>query len=314
MSLLCKALNPIPAQGVLIGRIFSLFEQSWSQIYMNSFEEQVLRSLVELLVNNNFNDVAAIALEIQLSIFSSAESSQTSNDNLLDIQKLLSVTFEIPFTVFEEIDSNEHSRLVLERGIKALLKTQEFDFAEWDDSGSHPQVFPGTPENAEYRFNYKMILLEVEDGWKDKIKELIVESGVRNQGNITELAFAKEKRQPLLYNEMIFASQTEVRVAQELEKRKILFFPLPLAVRADTGNRYKDHREVDFLICHDGTWGILEVGGAKHQGRYEQDKEKDAWFKRSGILCIEHFTSEQAYQKTGQVIDEFLSVLQKHKR
>ena len=64
----------------------------------------------------------------------------------------------------------------------------------------------------------------------------------------------------------------------------MLFFPLPLAARSDTGALYLDHREPDFLICQDGTWGILEV--AFHPDRYEKDSEKDIWFKKSGHSAI----------------------------
>jgi len=110
---------------------------------------------------------------------------------------------------------------------------------------------------------------------------------------------------------MKFASQSEIRIAQELERRKILFFPLPLAVRADTGT-YQDRREPDFLICDDGAWGILEV--AYHLDRYEEDKEKDAWFKQAGILCVEHYTAERCYKESGKVVDEFLGILVRFKR
>jgi hypothetical protein len=110
---------------------------------------------------------------------------------------------------------------------------------------------------------------------------------------------------------MKFASASEIRIAQELERLKVLFFPLPLAVRAETGNFYEDHREVDFLICHQGKWGILEV--SYHPDRFEKDKEKDAWFKRSGILCIEHYSAEKCYQTPNAVVEEFLSILMQYK-
>ncbi len=43
-------------------------------------------------------------------------------------------------------------------------------------------------------------------------------------------------------------------IAQDLERHKILLFPLTLPVRADSGALYKDHREVGFLIYSDGAW------------------------------------------------------------
>ena len=83
-------------------------------------------------------------------------------------------------------------------------------------------------------------------------------------------------------------------------------------MRAETGKNWQDHREVDFLVCDSGTWGILEV--AYHPDRYEQDAEKDLWLKKSGILCIQHFTAERCYQEAAKVVTEFLGVLTQHKK
>ena len=153
---------------------------------------------------------------------------------------------------------------------------------------------------------------EIEEMWKDVIRRKISRVKDPNQAVITEKVFLRQRKQPYLYNEMKFGSKSEIGVAQELETRKVLFFPLPLAVRAETGKFYQDHREVDFLICHDGVWGILEI--AYHSGRYEKDKEKDSWFKTSGILCIEHYTAEKCFNAPKKVVDEFLEVLAKCKR
>ena len=68
----------------------------------------------------------------------------------------------------------------------------------------------------------------------------------------------------------------------------------------------------DFLICNDGVWGILEV--ARHTDRYEKDAQKGAWFKKSGILCVEHYTAERCYSVSSEVVKEFLEILAKHKR
>lgn len=166
-------------------------------------------------------------------------------------------------------------------------------------------------EADDIRVFFRMKLLAIEDNWREKIKEQIVNAKDSNQAVITEKVFAREKKKVFEYNEMKFASQAEIRIAQELERRKVLFFPLPLAVRNETGILYKDHREVDFLICSDGTWGILEV--AFHPGRYEQDSEKDSWFKRSGILCIQNYSAERCYRQSNTVVEDFLSILRQHK-
>lgn len=155
-------------------------------------------------------------------------------------------------------------------------------------------------------------VMEPEDDWRELVKSLIARAKEPNQAVVTNIVRQRNDQELLEYNEMKFASRSEIRVAQELERRKILFFPLPLAVRAETGKNFQDHREPDFLICHEGVWGILEV--AFHPGRYEQDKQKDEWFKRSGILCVEHYTAEECWGKTTSVVDRFLSILEQHKK
>ena len=51
-----------------------------------------------------------------------------------------------------------------------------------------------------------------------------------------------------------------------------------------------------------------------HPDRYEKDSEKDYWLKKSGILCIQHYTAERCYNETAQVVDEFLSILKQHEK
>jgi hypothetical protein len=123
---------------------------------------------------------------------------------------------------------------------------------------------------------------------------------------------AKDGRPTHTWNELKYASASEIRIAQELEKRQVLFFPLAVAVRAETGKNWQDHREVDFLVCQNGAWGILEV--SYHPDRYERDSEKDVWFKKSGILCIQHYTAERCYKDSQGVVEEFLGILAQYEK
>lgn len=117
-----------------------------------------------------------------------------------------------------------------------------------------------------------------------------------------------------MYGELKFGSTAEVRVAQELEQRKVLFFPLAVGVKALTGINHKDHREVDFMVIVDGVVGILEIQGPNHAGRHMTDVEKETWFQESGILCIKQFPSEQCKNQSGTVVDTFLNFLAAHKK
>lgn len=165
----------------------------------------------------------------------------------------------------------------------------------------------------EISVSVRIKFMEVEANWKEKVRTIIAEYREANQGIVTDILARRDNREPIVYNEMKFASRAEVRIAQELESRRVLFFPLPLAVRSDTGAQYLDHREPDFLICQDGAWGILEVSFHQPE-RYEKDSEKDLWFKQSGILCIQHFTAESCFNNPAGIVDRFLEILAKYKK
>jgi hypothetical protein len=252
---------------------------------MNELEAKLHRTWVQLLIDNGYPEIAAIALETQVNV-------------LYYNYDPYSIVFSCPTFAWIYVNNNEQIKKIMEYAMITV-------------SLGNIQGDNGYPVN-DLPLMYRVKLVEVEEGWQNIVKNLIANSQNPNQAVVTEKVFSKKERNILIYNEMKFASKTEIRIAQELENRKILFFPLPLAVRAETGNFYNDHREVDFLICQDGTWGILEV--SFHQDRYEKDSEKDSWFKKSGILCIQHYTAERCWEDSRQVVDEFLSILAQHKR
>ncbi len=244
--------------------------------------EKLHRTWIEYLLKKDFNECAAIIVDAKLKL---CEAQWEGIDSLYVFTHINS---------YDIIQSNE--------AIKNTL-TDTFKFIAQGHVWNDMEKFP---------IDYRLDLLELEEDWQSVVKYLITNSKELNQGLITEKAFKKEGKTPIIYNEIKFASKSEVRIAEELEAAEVLFFPLPLAVRYETGDIYKDHREVDFLVCLEGTWGILEV--SYHEGRYEKDKEKDFWFKRSGILCVEHYTAERCYNESKAVVNEFLSTLTKYKR
>lgn len=160
-----------------------------------------------------------------------------------------------------------------------------------------------------------LMLEETTDNQSRAVAVALEDSSIEesHQGFVTDLVFSRKGKKIIRYNEMRFASQAEVSIAKVLEERQVLFFPTPLAVRYETGNCCEDHREPDFLVCYEGTWGILEVAYHTPE-RYEKDRAKSAWFKKSGLLCIEHYTAEVCLKDPNRVVDEFLTILAQHKR
>lgn len=250
---------------------------------MNDLPQKLLRTVIDLLMSYNMHPIAGLLVDAEIEF-------QYSN---YDFDGIL---IDLPLLNFNVIDKDEYAK-------KAIIKGfQKVGMGHLSDQNGNPI--------SEFPVEFRIKLIEVEEDWKEKIKSLITNFKDSNQGVITEIAFEKENKSPLVYNEMKFASQSEIRIAQELEKQKVLFFPLPLGVRNDTGNKYKDHREVDFLICSEGKWGILEV--SYHPNRFEKDSEKDVWFKKSGILCIQHYTAEKCYNDSQEVVKEFIGILSKY--
>lgn len=249
-----------------------------------NLEDKLHRTWIQALIDSNHKEAAALIVDGELNLVRDPE--------YQDWFKWVYV--RIPHTCNRLVVDNQDLKQILESYFYFVangnLKYDENDFY----------------------ICFTTKLLDIEEDWKNKIKYLIANSKDLNQGLITEKARQRGGKEVIMYNEMKFASASEVRIAQELEARKILFFPLPLAVRNETGDIYKDHREVDFLVCLNGVWGILEV--SYHPDRYEKDAEKDAWFKKSGILCVEHRSAERCYNQPKTVVGEFLTILSQHKR
>jgi hypothetical protein len=265
------------------GMVGGYMDKTW-----DNFLESLHRTWIQLLLDNNYKDLASIAIDVHLTISRMrTEYDEWSYDR---------IDLEIPHEYHDFIVKSKSYKDIIENTLKEVA----YDYLDRDPNNDIPIWI-------------KRQLLPIEEDWRDKVREIIINSKASNQGAITEKLFARSRKQPIVYQEMKFGSQSEVRIAQELESRRVLFFPLPLAVRSDTGAAYKDHREPDFLICQDGVWGILEVSFHQPE-RYEKDSEKDIWFKQSGILCIQHYTAERCFNHPSEVVDEFLQLLAKHKR
>jgi len=106
---------------------------------------------------------------------------------------------------------------------------------------------------------------------------------------------------------MIFRSHSEVKIAKALDHAD-LFFVGPGKVRFSAG-RERQTRELDFLICHQGRWGFLEVDGPFHSAEY--DAQRDQWAREHGVRLISRFEARRCYDEPQVVIREFLQMLDK---
>ena len=157
-----------------------------------------------------------------------------------------------------------------------------------------------------YKITYSVGSVDMNPGWRERLHELARHGGVEanNQG-----LGAETSDYFTLWNGLKFRSRVETRIAKVLEKRAVLYFPLP---RARLGARNsRETREPDFLVCHKGKWGILEVDGPHHTGRAADDHERDRLFKHHGINMIEHYNADECFENADKVVSKFLNLLDK---
>ena len=250
-----------------------------------SREPEFHHTLVQLLIETGNRELAAVMVDGAI-------------DYIRDEQGYVGgLLIDVPTHAYDLVSGNPAMKHALVKAGKTLASGHVYD---GDRLLHDPEV------------RLRLMLMRVEDGWKDVVRDLIVNFKGNNQGQISKLMAERDRRKLITYSEATYASQSEVRIAQEFEQREVLFFPLAMGIRADTGENWRDHREADFLVCAEGTWGILEV--SYHPDRFEKDAEKDAWWKKSGILCVQHYTAERCFRESARVVDEFLMILAKHKR
>jgi hypothetical protein len=138
------------------------------------------------------------------------------------------------------------------------------------------------------------------EGWREQaLAELRGDTSPANQARVAR------REPPFEWNGLRFRSKTEVIIAQALDKAGVLYFPLPAAVIK------QDKREPDFLVCHAGKWGILEVQGDEFHPpeRASAEHERARWFKRHGLGIVEIYNATRCWHDPDGVVKEFLELL-----
>jgi uncharacterized protein YjbI with pentapeptide repeats len=108
---------------------------------------------------------------------------------------------------------------------------------------------------------------------------------------------------------MRFRSQVEIKVAQALEERGLLYCPNTLA---RLGNYHKSF-EVDFLVCCPTRWGfrwvVLEVDGYWHlPQKRAQEHARERVFEHSGVR-VHRFEASLCEQDPHAVVSELIDLI-----
>jgi hypothetical protein len=149
-----------------------------------------------------------------------------------------------------------------------------------------------------HKMDIKAQLITIDPGWRTEFRDAAKGAGAHNQAPDAAI----------VWKNLRFRSVTELRVAQALDDRKVLFWP---NCRARVGETTRHSLEVDLLVCHKGRFGILEVDGPHHTPRRAVwDHSKDRLFQMHGILIAQHFDGGRCFENADGVVEEFLKLLE----
>lgn len=119
---------------------------------------------------------------------------------------------------------------------------------------------------------------------------------------------------PKEWGGMYFRSESEIKIAEKLDKAGVLFFANARGRISKEGspvscNQMTGRIELDFLVVYRGKCMILEVDGQHHQNGEQtlRDYVRDRVLLREGIPTA-RFTAEECFNRSAEVVDEFLGM------
>ena len=143
-----------------------------------------------------------------------------------------------------------------------------------------------------------------DENWRTEMLEMIEGKRPLNQGNPIKDAPRFE------WEHLYFRSPAEVAIAKELDNYKTFFLPNCMGrLNLETS---RANREVDFLVCFAGKWGILEVNGDTYHTSAAKDHERAALFRKYGIRVFSFYEATRCLKDPNGVVVEFLRDLKQN--
>lgn len=131
-----------------------------------------------------------------------------------------------------------------------------------------------------------------------------VSDGIIKPENAHNQGFLSSTKERIYHwNDLRFHSQEQVKIAEALDRTNTLFFPNSKARLTTPAGR--QNQEPDFLIFHQGKWGILEIS---HPDT-EKDETRDRIFASHGISIIHYCDANRCREEPDRIVQEFLDIL-----
>ena len=129
-------------------------------------------------------------------------------------------------------------------------------------------------------------------------EKIIKAEDAHNQGILSNL-----EEQIYHWNDLRFHCEEQVKIAEALDRTNALFFPNSKARLTTPAGR--QNQEPDFLIFHQGKWGILEISHPDTQ----KDETRDRLFASHGISIIHYCDANRCTEEPDRIVQEFLDIL-----
>jgi len=241
-------------------------------------DDVVLASAARFLIDGGEEDAASVLLSCALRFWPSGDTWYVGDER----HEALHVTLTGPRSAYEILNDADHSiTKAIRKALGAVLPEQTYV----------------------KHFTVHVQQIAIDPNWREELLQIARGVGVHNQ--------AAQGKALRIWNNLYFRSQSEIRIAEALDRAGVLFFP---NCRGRLGApAARENREADFLVCRDGKWGILEVDGELFHppSRTVQDHARDRLFREHGVRVVEHFDATECYEKADEVVARFLRLLEK---
>jgi hypothetical protein len=263
-------------------------------------DEQIQACAVQFLLDGGERDAANLLLSCELTALwlgeVSVEDDWNSYHRTDNGYKIVLSSHYAAHTVLKNWENP------LAQAIRAALESALLSYPA--SSSSQSPAPEDDPVIVKISIGARMV--DTGETWKEELLEMARGKTVFNQG-----IAADSSKTMRTWNNLRFGSESEVRIAQALDRAKVLFFPNCRARLNTADGNGRENREPDFLVCFEGKWGIIEVDGAPFHppSRTVHDHERDRLFKNYGIRTVEHFDSGQCLGDPDYVVRKFLALL-----
>ena len=239
-------------------------------------DDIILASAARFLIDGGEEDAASVLLSCTLAFWPSGDTWHVGDE----MHEALHVKLTGPRSAYEILDDHKHpTTQAIRRALSAVLPEQTYI----------------------KHFTVHVAHVSIDPDWREELLQIARGVGVHNQ--------AAQGKALRVWNNLYFRSQSEIRIAEALDGAGVFFLPNCRGRVGAVGAR--ENREADFLICHEGKWGILEVDGEPFHppSRTVQDHARDRLFREHGVRLVEHFDATECYENPAEVVARFLKLL-----